>query len=99
MTQAQHVRLRSDELTSETLKDATIYGQDGSEVGHVSHLHGSGAACQVVIEVGGILGLGTKPVTVGLGQLEFMRGMDSHHVYALTQWTREQLEAMPAHQG
>ena len=96
MDHSRHARLEPHELTPDILKGATIYGADDRPLGHVSHLHGSGAACQVIIDVGGFLGVGTKPVVVGLAQLEFMRGPD-HKVHAITDWTRHQLEAMPVH--
>ena len=96
MDHSQHEPLGSAELTSEILKGATIYGADDVVVGHVSHLHGSGAACQVIVDVGGFLGMGAKPVVVGLGQLSFMRDEDGH-VHAVTGWTEDQLLAMPEH--
>lgn len=96
MDHSHHTQLKSDELTPETLKGAIIYGAGEVEVGRVSHLHGSGAASQVIVDVGGLPGLGAKPVVVGLGQLEFMRDQDGG-VHAITGWTREQFEAMPEH--
>lgn len=96
MDHSQHPRLSSDELTPENLQGATIYGADDERVGQVSHLHGSGAACQVIVDVGGFLGIGVKHVVVGLGQLEFMRDQDGK-VHAVTGWTKEQLKTMPEH--
>lgn len=96
MDHANHTRLSHSELTTDILKGATIYGAHDKSVGTVSHLLGSGAACQVVVDVGGFLGLGAKPVVVGLGQLEFMR--DEHgNIHAATGWTKDQLEDMPEH--
>ncbi|MGV8955807.1 MAG: PRC-barrel domain containing protein [Cypionkella sp.] len=97
MDHAHHSRLGPHELTPEILRGATIYGANEQVVGHVSHLHGSGAACQVIIDVGGFLGVGARPVVVGLGQLEFVRG-PNRDVRALTDWSRAQLQAMPTHQ-
>tara|TARA_R110002020_G_scaffold28563_5_gene90896 strand:+ start:5201 stop:5497 length:297 start_codon:yes stop_codon:yes gene_type:complete len=88
--------LDSSELTSDTLKGATIHGANSAVVGQVSHLVGSGAACQVIVDVGGFLGLGAKPVAVGLGQLSFMRD-EQGKVQADTGWTKDQLLSMPAY--
>lgn len=88
--------LGSDELNSEILKGATILGANKTVVGHVSHLLGSGAACQVIVDVGGFLGLGAKPVVVGLGQLSFTRDQQGK-VQAETGWTKDQLLSMPAY--
>jgi len=92
MDHSNHVRLRNDELTPEVLEGATIYGRDDEKIGSVSHLHGS----QVVIDVGGFLGIGTKPVAVSATDLDFMRDEDGD-VHAVTTWTKDQLKEMPEH--
>lgn len=78
------------------LEGATIYGPDDEEIGSVSHLHGSGTATQVVVDVGGFLGIGAKPVAVPVGNLDFMRDEDGD-VHAVTSWTKDELKAMPEH--
>jgi hypothetical protein len=93
MDHTNHVRLASNELTPDVLDGATIYGADDEKIGKVSHLHGS----QVVIDVGGFLGIGAKPVAVPANQLDFMRDEDGD-VHAVTTWTKDQLEDMPEHQ-
>lgn len=98
MDHANHIRLTSDELTPDNLQGAKIYGANDETVGKVSHLHGSGAACQVVVDVGGFLGMGARPVVIGLGQLDFMRDEDGS-VHAVTGWTKDKLEAMPRYEG
>jgi ribosomal 30S subunit maturation factor RimM len=97
MDHSKHVRLRTDEFTANILEGATIYGPGDHKVGSVSHLHGSGPSAVVVIDVGGFLGIGAKPVAVPMTSLDFMRDGDGN-VHAVTDWTKAQLEAMPAHQ-
>lgn len=92
MDHTNHERLASNELTADILDGATIYGADDEKVGTVSHLHGS----QVVIDVGGFLGIGSKAVAVPTSQLDFMRDEDGN-VHAVTVWTKDQLEDMPEH--
>ncbi len=92
MDHANHVRLTSGELTPDILEGATIYGADDEKIGTVSHSHGS----QVVIDVGGFLGIGAKPVAVPASQLDFMRDEDGD-VHAVTTWTKDQLKEMPEH--
>lgn len=92
MDHTNHVRLTSNELTPDILEGATIYGADDEEVGTVSHLHGT----EVVIDVGGFLGIGAKPVAVSANQLDFMRDEDGD-VHAVTGWTKDQLKDMPEH--
>ncbi|MDI6029240.1 PRC-barrel domain-containing protein [Corticibacterium sp. UT-5YL-CI-8] len=96
MDHSKHPRLLSDELTPSILEGATIYGADDHKVGTVSHMHGIGPSSQVIIDVGGFLGIGAKPVTVPMSQLEFMRD-ESGDVHAVTTWTKDQLKEMPEH--
>lgn len=96
MDHSKHVRLSADELTPTIIEGATIYGADDHKVGSVSHVHGTGADSQVVIDVGGFLGIGAKPVAVNARDLDFMRDEDGD-VHAVTTWTKDQLKAMPEH--
>ncbi len=96
MTHSKHTRLAITELTPDTLYGATIYGFGDEKIGSVSHIHGSGSSSQVVVDVGGFLGIGAKPIAVALSQLEFMRGEDGS-VHLVTNWTKEQLKEMPEH--
>lgn len=96
MDHSRHIRLSGTKLTAEILDGATIYGPDDEKVGSVDRLHGAGQATQVVVDVGGFLGIGAKPVAVPLSQLEFMRDEDGN-VHAVTNWTKDELKAMPEH--
>ena len=96
MDHSKHVRLTSAELTPDALEDATIYGPGDENIGSVSHVHGMGAGSSVIIDVGGFLGIGAKPVAVPVNQLDFMRDEDGD-VHAVTTWTKEQLKDMPEH--
>ncbi|WP_193337898.1 PRC-barrel domain-containing protein [Devosia beringensis] len=96
MDHSSHIRLSPEELTPAALEGATIYGADDHKVGHVSHIHGTGISSRIIIDVGGFLGLGAKPVAVPANELEFMRDADGD-VHAVTTWTKDQLEQMPEH--
>ena len=92
MDHSNHVRLTQADLTPDILEDATIYGPGDEKIGSVDHVHGT----QVVIDVGGFLGIGAKPVAVPMSELEFMRDEDGD-VHAVTSWTKDQLKDMPEH--
>jgi len=92
----RHPRLQEHELVAENLEGAPVYGEGNQEIGRVSHLHGSGPSAQVIIDVGGFLGFGTRHVSVGMAALDFMRD-ENGHVHAVTVWTKEDLERMPEH--
>ncbi len=96
MDHTNHVRLSTAELIPATLEGATIYGADDHKVGKVDHIHGAGAGSAAIIDVGGFLGIGAKPVAVPLTDLEFMRDEDGD-VHAVTSWTKDQLKQMPEH--
>ena len=96
MDHSNHVRLNADELTADMLEGATIYGRDDSEIGTVSHVHGSGPTTRVIVDVGGFLGIGAKSVAVAATDLDFMRDEDGD-VHAVSNWTKDQLEKMPEH--
>lgn len=96
MDHSRHIRLSDTELTAGVLAGATIYGPGDHKIGSVSHIHGTGAATIVVVDVGGFLGIGAKPVAVPLDQLEFMRDEDGD-VHAVTNWTKDELKEMPEH--
>lgn len=96
MDHTNHVRLTTTELTPAVLEGATVYGADDHKVGKVDHVHGVGAGSQAIIDVGGFLGIGAKPVAVPLTDLDFMRDEDGD-VHAVTTWTKDQLKDMPEH--
>lgn len=96
MDHSKHIRLTGTELNAEILSGATIYGPGDEKIGSVAHLHGTGPTAQIVIDVGGFLGIGAKPVGVPIGGLDFMRDEDGD-VHAVTTWTKNQLKALPEH--
>lgn len=96
MDHSTHTPLSPAELTESTLVGATIYGADDEKVGTISHLHQSGAVPQAVVDVGGFLGIGSKPVLVSLNELNMMRD-HTGSVHGMTSWTKDQLKSFPEH--
>ena len=92
MDHSNHVRLARTEFVPSILEGAAIYDMDDNKIGTVSHMHGS----EIVVDVGGFLGIGAKPVAVSVNDLDFMRDEDGD-VHAVTDWTRDQLKSMPEH--
>jgi hypothetical protein len=74
------------------VEGATIYGPGDEKIGSVDHLHGN----QIIVDVGGFLGIGAKPVALSPTELDFMRDEDGD-VHAVTSWTKDQLKDMPEH--
>lgn len=96
MDHTNHVRLTETEFTPDVLEGAKVYGADDHKVGKVDHVHGAGVGATVIIDVGGFLGIGAKPVAVPLSDLDFMRNEEGE-VHAVTTWTKDQLKDMPEH--
>jgi len=82
------------ELKSEELVGTTVYGANDENVGEISDivLTQDGKVDAVIVDVGGFLGVGEKPVAVGFDKLAFMTDKDGKK-YLYTKFTKEQLEA------
>lgn len=80
----------------EALEGATVYGPGDETIGTVSHVDGLGTNMTVIVDVGGFLGIGGKPVAVKVAALDFMRD-ENCEVHAVTSWSKDQLKTMPEH--
>jgi hypothetical protein len=96
MNLSTHEALNDAELTDAYLIGAVVYGADDVKLGTVSHVHGLGASTSVIVDVGGFLGLGAKPVAMAANRLSFMR-TEGGTVRAKTTWTKDQARALPEH--
>lgn len=96
MDHTNHVRLSSAELTPAILKGAAVYGVGDEKVGTVDHIDGAGMDSTAIVDVGGFLGIGAKPVALPLRELDFMRD-EGGEVHAMTSWTKDELKELPEH--
>lgn len=96
MDHSNHTPLTPTELTETILKDAAIYGPDDAKIGTISHVHRTGSATEVVVDVGGFLGIGAKPVLLNLDQVRLMRD-EGGTVHGATSWSKDQLKELPEH--
>lgn len=96
MDHSTHAVLADSELNEGNLLNAVVYGAADEKIGTVSHVHGMGPTTQVIVDVGGFLGIGAKPVSLTTSQLTFMRDGDGE-VHATTAWTKEQVKELPEH--
>jgi len=96
MDHSRHTPLTASELREVTLEGAVIYGPGDERVGTVSHVHGVGTGMRVIVDVGGFLGIGTKPVALEVEKLNFMRD-ETGTVHATTTMSREQAKELPEH--
>ncbi len=84
-------------LTTENLTGARVYDANDDWIGEVSELivGEQGQISEAIVDVGGFLGIGEKPVALTMDQLDILRQGDGDDVRIFVSATREQLEAMP----
>ncbi len=58
MDQFNNVVPNAVDFAPDTLAAAVVYGADDAKIGTVSNVHGMGSSSQVVVDVGGFLGIG-----------------------------------------
>ena len=85
-------------LTAEELDGAPVYGANGDEIGNVSSLvmENGGDVSEVVIDVGGFLGIGEKPVAISYDDLQIDESVDTAYgdVRVSVNQTQSELEEM-----
>ncbi len=84
-------------LTAEQLMGVRVYGQNDEDVGEISDivLDADGKATQIIVDVGGFLGIGEKPVAIDMTQLQIMQEPDGGAMTARVQMTKEEIEDLP----
>ncbi|KQT45152.1 hypothetical protein ASG43_12715 [Aureimonas sp. Leaf454] len=84
------------DLTSERLVGTKVYGPDDRSIGEVGDiaLTPEGQVDAVIVDVGGFLGLGAKPVAVAMDNLQFMKD-NGGSLYLYTAFTEDQLKQAP----
>ncbi len=85
-------------ITSEQLVGVRVYGPNDEDVGEISEivLDANGAPGQVIVDVGGFLGIGEKPVAIDVTSLQIMQATDGGALRAYIPMTQEELEGLPA---
>lgn len=88
-------------LTAEDLEGSYVYGADNDTVGEVGALvlGDDGQVKEVVINVGGFLGLGEKPVAVTWDELQVLRNADGDDFRIYIDSSKEALEAQPEYRN
>ncbi|MGV8853309.1 MAG: PRC-barrel domain-containing protein [Devosia sp.] len=85
-------------LTAAEMLGIGVYGVDDQQIGSISDVlfNQDGSVDAVIVDVGGFLGMGAKPVAVAYENLTFSADTSSNR-YLFLNATREQLEAQPAY--
>lgn len=94
------VRVSLDQMTADDLTSAEVFGPNNEEIGDVSELVLDGETVSlVVVDVGGFLGLGEKPVALELDQIEVVREEDTEEVRVHVDMTEDELEQLPRYES
>lgn len=93
----EHVILTGAELTVENLTGAPVYGPEHEKVGSIGDLLLSGdeQIRTAIIDVGGFLGIGAKPVAVPFASLNFVHDGKGGDIHAHIDWTKDELKSRP----
>ena len=91
-------QMPATELKAEELVGTTVYGANDENIGEIGDivLTQDGKVDAVILDVGGFLGVGEKPVAVGFDNLAFMADKDGKN-YLYTNFSKEQLDKQPAY--
>ncbi|WP_332687630.1 PRC-barrel domain-containing protein [Devosia sp.] len=85
-------------LSAEDLRGIGVYGINDEQIGTIGDIvaNPDGSFDAVIVDVGGFLGLGAKPVAVGFDNLVFSSDTPGNR-YLFLNTSREQLETQPAY--
>ena len=85
------------DLTTEDLTGARVYGPGDEDVGEISELllSNDGKLERAVIDVGGFLGMGERSIAVTLDELQITRTADGDDFRVYIDSTQEALEKQP----
>jgi sporulation protein YlmC with PRC-barrel domain len=85
-------------ITPDQLMGVRVYGPNQEDVGEVSDLvlDADGKPAQIIVDVGGFLGIGEKPVAIDVTALQMMQATDGGELRAYVPMTQDELESLPA---
>lgn len=88
-------------LTVDKLTGAEVYDSTDAHIGEVSTLvvNTEGGMDHAIIDVGGFLGIGAKPVALALDQIDILMEDGGSDLRVYVPMTKEQLEGLPTFEG
>lgn len=88
-------------LTTEKLTGAPVYDANDEWIGEVGELlvSADGKLTDAVIDVGGFLGIGEKPVALEIDKVDILRQDGGDEVRVYVPMSKDELEAMPEFEG
>jgi hypothetical protein len=93
MDQINRAFLDAGEFNAVNLTDAFVYGAEDTKIGSIAHVYGEGETSEVIVDIGGFLLMGPKPVSLMASQLEFTRE-ENGQVRVKTSLSQSELAAL-----
>ncbi|WP_239520774.1 PRC-barrel domain-containing protein [Pseudooceanicola aestuarii] len=89
-----------EQLTAEDLEGARVYDSNDEWIGEISELvlTSDGQIQDAVIDVGGFLGIGEKPVALALDDLDILRQDGGDEVVVYLAMAEDELKSMPEYE-
>jgi hypothetical protein len=99
-TDTQPAPVKVSAASAEQLIGTAVYGAQDENLGEVRDVivSGEGQVEAFIIDVGGFLGIGAKPVSMALDTLDIKEDANGD-LRIHTSYTQEQLEALPEYSG
>lgn len=89
----------AQKMKADELQGARVYGANDEDLGEISTLViDEGKLTHAVVDVGGFLGMGEKPVAVEFEKLQILKNADGDQLRVYMDATEESLEAQPEYQ-
>ena len=87
------------QLTAEMLTGAEVYDAQDEWIGEVSQLNldPDGQIAEAVIDVGGFLGIGEKPVAMPIDTVDILRANEGDDLRVYVSMTKEEMDALPTY--
>lgn len=94
-----YATLAVEEVTVENMTGAGVYDANDDRIGEISDFVVDGdTITQAIIDVGGFLGLGEKPVSLDMAELEILQEVDGDDIRVYVSQTKEELEELPEYE-
>ena len=91
----------AEDLTTEDLTGAVVYGANDENIGEVDSLllNNDNQIDRIVLNIGGFLGLGEHQIAVTMDEVQILRSEDGSDFRVYIDSTQEALEAQPEYEG
>lgn len=91
----------ADEVTVDQLEGARVYGSNDEWIGDVDEMivSSDGRIEKVIVDVGGFLGIGEKPVALNFNEIRFLRTDGGDDLTAYVDMTEDQMKSLGEWKG